>query len=45
MFQNSSTWSDLQAFVDKSISGNFLSVGGRPGAFLMDDPHAYGRPS
>ena len=45
MFQNSNTWSDLQAFVDKSISRNFLSVGGRPGAFLMDDPHAHGQSS
>ena len=45
MLQNSSTWSDLQAFVDKSIFRNFLSVGGRPGAFLMDDPYAHGRPS
>ena len=42
MFQNSSTWPDLQAFVDKSFSGNFPSVGGRPGAFLMDDHHAHG---
>ena len=45
MFQNSSMWLDLQAFVDKSIFGNFLSVGGRLGTFLMDDPHANGRPS
>ena len=42
MFQNSSTWSDLQAFVDKSIFGNFLSVGSRPSTFLMEDPHAHG---
>ena len=40
MFQNSSIWSDLQAFVNKSFSRNFLSVGGHPGAFLMDD-HAF----
>ena len=45
MFQNSSTWSDLQVFVDKSFSGNFPSVGGRPGAFIMGDHHAHGRPS
>ena len=42
MLQNSSTWSDLQAFIDKSIFRNFLSVRGRPGAFLMDNPHAHG---
>ena len=43
MPRNNNMLFNLLALVDKS-QWNFLSVGGRPGAFLMDNPHAFGRP-
>ena len=43
MPRNNNMWFNLLAPVDESL-WNFLSVEGRPGAFLMDDPYAFGRP-
>ena len=37
-------WSELQAFVHKSILKIFQVLGGRLDASLMDDPYAHGRP-
>ena len=36
-------WFNLLALIDKSL-WNFPSVRGCPGACLMDDPYAFGRP-
>ena len=43
MPRNNNMLLNLLALVDKSL-WNFLSVGGHLGAFLMDNPHAFGRP-
>ena len=41
MPRNNNTWFNLLALVGKFL-WNFPSVKGRPGAFLMDDPYAFG---
>ena len=36
------THGPIHKLLQINLSGNFLSVGGRPDTFLMDDPHAHG---